>query len=315
MDYRKIILDAASENDYFVKETQRSLILKCPSCGKDKLYFEKNQGNFICFSSQCGNKGLVVKLLSQIKGISYQEAQAEIYQPQRVRNSYSIQWEDETEAPNEDSLPVIDIPPFIVPISDTRSARGVEYLSGRGIDLNTAIKYGIMYNIIDERVVFVLYNANGQPVGYQGRAINQVSPALKMRNNQGFRKGQGFMFWNLSHNSRHLIISEGPVDAIKFDLCGGNVASLGKDLTAVQLNLIDRGGFDVVYWALDDDALDLVPKYARLITKQSMVIGVPDEARRRIIEGGKTKVDFGECTMDECVAAFKNAEPVAYKIF
>ena len=74
VDYRSYFLNVFEEIGVNHKETSRSIISNCPSCGKDKLYLDKKHGNFICFSGSCGIKGKAPKLLSLIKDISYKEA-------------------------------------------------------------------------------------------------------------------------------------------------------------------------------------------------------------------------------------------------
>lgn len=306
-------MDAATEHDLFVKQTGRSLILKCPVCGKDKLYFDKKQGNFICFAGSCGNKGLTVKLLSQIKGITLEEARKLVYNQNKAISSYTLNWED-TSTQQVIEEPAVEIPASIVPIDDNRALDGLNYLNSRGISLQLACKYAIMYNVIQERVVFVIKDLQGRVIGYQARAIRQVDKADRMRNNHGFRKGQFLMFYDLAHQYDHLIIAEGPVDAIKFDLCGGGVATMGKELTSQQLSLIDQCPAKKIYWALDEDADNLITKYASLINKESLLVRIPKSARKRVMDTGKEKVDFGECTPEECMEAFRASESVMGKI-
>ena len=52
----------------------------------------------------------------------------------------------------------------------------------------------------------------------------------------------------------HAVLCEGPVDALKAHLCGGNVCSLGKLVSIYQLNLLRNSGIRKLYLALDPDA-------------------------------------------------------------
>ena len=54
----------------------------------------------------------------------------------------------------------------------------------------------------------------------------------------------------------HVVLAEGPVDALKAHLCGGNVASLGKNVSSYQLDLIRQSGVKRLYLALDPDAFN-----------------------------------------------------------
>ena len=62
------------------------------------------------------------------------------------------------------------------------------------------------------------------------------------------------MFQDQLVDSPHAVICEGPIDAIKADLCGGNVATLGKAVSKEQVDIIKQSGVQKVYIALDPDA-------------------------------------------------------------
>lgn len=55
-------------------------------------------------------------------------------------------------------------------------------------------------------------------------------------------------------NAEHAVLCEGPIDALKAHLCGGNVAALGKGVSSHQLELLKHSGITRLYLALDPDA-------------------------------------------------------------
>jgi DNA primase len=321
VDFRDKILNIAQELDFFVREGTRSLILRCPNCGKEKLYVDKEHGNFICFSGSCGIKGQAAKLVSLMKGIEYKDAVKELfgkkeYLPQAIIDIGEFLEKEAEESPQSFVLPKIDLPKHFFKITDPKCEAGRSYLQSRGIDTGVADKYNITYSPIYERVIFPIMDMGGHDVvGYQGRAISKdVLKGARMLNNTGFRKGKTFMFLNLAANSEHIIVTEGPVDAIKFDRCGGNIASLGKDITNDQLEILNNMKADRVYWALDDDADNLIMEYSAALDKKCFILKVPESCVKRC-EAMNKKPDFGECSFEECVEAFNDAIPVGGKIF
>lgn len=299
------------------KETSRSFILTCPECGRsEKLYVEKTEGNFTCFSASCGNKGQFYKYLSQVKDISIEEAKARIYgvtkiTPTGILNK-SLKIEEPlfkvTEIPKQFE---IFVPEDFVTLDSPEAVEGVNYALKRGIDLTLARKYGILYSVHQKRLVYLCKDTEQKIVGYQGRAIGDVPHGLRMRNSTGFPRDLNYMFLNMFPDSKHLIVAEGPVDAIKFDHCGGNIAAFGKQISDRKIAMLNEHPCDRIYWALDEDANDLIRSYSRRINKNSYFVSIPENAKKRILASGKEKADFGECTFEECKEAFLNAQNVS----
>lgn len=303
------ILDTSVELGFFVKETSRSLILKCPGCGKDKLYFEKNEHFFKCFSGSCDNSGNYIKLFSQMRGIDWKDAKNEFWTGKKRHEAPILDLGLKTEKKSDILSEKIELPIHFVDILDPQAKDGVEYLETRGVSVEIAKKYDIMYSPVTRRVVFLQKNEYGFIMGYQARAIDPVDKSLRMRNNDGYRKGQNIMFWDKAFCKDLLIVAEGPFDAIKFDGLGGNVATLGKELSQKQLMMINDSAAKTIYWAMDDDADNLIPGYASSVCKDSFIIKPPPEAIFRISAMGR-KADFGECTKEECALALSLAKKV-----
>jgi len=103
-----------------------------------------------------------------------------------------------------------------------------------------------------------------------------------------------------------IIVAEGPIDAIKFDLCGNSVATMGKIISEKQIELIMERRPKKVYLALDDDAAPEMRKLQSKLQVPVYKIDVPQSAKERCTSQNK-KADFGECSFEECLEAFKNA--------
>lgn len=318
VDVEKFFSEIAEQNNLLFKVTKRSLILKCPNCGKSKLYFDKSKGNFRCFSGSCGITGQAEKLASLILNISYEEAKALLNNDSRpvepikglIEGGIIDLFVDKPQKITKEALLPIETPGHFLSLEDEKSVEGLKYLENRGIPYDIAIKYKILYSPIYRRVIFPIVK-DGLLYGYQGRAIDKVLPGQRMRNNEGFQKGRAFMFLDNAKSTEHVIVAEGPVDAIKFDQCGGNIASMGKDLTKDQINALNSLPSKKIYWALDDDAKNMIREYAKDVDKVSYVVTVPQAAKARILASGKDKADFGECTYAECMEAISMAIPTS----
>jgi hypothetical protein len=110
--------------------------------------------------------------------------------------------------------------------------------------------------------------------------------------------------------SDHVIIAEGPFSSLKFWLAGGNIATLGKEVTRLQLERIKFYRPKKVYLALDDDAIDKMRDLSKKFSVPVYRVRVPQTAIERSIREHKEKADFGECTFDECLQAIRDAELV-----
>jgi DNA primase len=89
------------------------------------------------------------------------------------------------------------------------------------------------------------------------------------------------------------------VDAIKADWCGGAVATMGKAVSATQLDVIRRAGIKKIYLALDPDAAEEVNRLAYELGDMETRLLLPPKGRK----------DLGECSFEEVYEAFQQAEP------
>src|SRR6266851_2219852 len=235
----KALLD---EDGVPYKQNAKSFILNCPRCRKrEKLFFRKSDGRFVCwYCREIDNfQGRPEFGLVEVLRLPFIEIKVRLYGPGvvnagefldvKVRDFFS----DKDEVP-EDTFdpPTMVYPPDFLPIDNKFSAPGADYLRGRGIDLETAKFYDLHFWPPRRRIIF--------PVKLQGRVIGWQDRCL--------------MFGDRLNNSPHCILTEGPIDALKAHLCGGNVATMGKAVSAPQINLIRNSGIQKLYLALDPDA-------------------------------------------------------------
>lgn len=252
----------------------RSFIFTCPRCDKrDKLMMFKADGRFVCWvCAEISNfRGRPEYALAELlPSLSLKEIQDKIYGD----SHQGIQAEDFFQIQLEEFFPDRwEIPPDLIalargmpwpldfhPIDQPHAKRGLAYLEKRGIGLELAKSYGLRYCPPQQRVIFpIMFGA--KLLGWQARAVfdtewededGELRSAPKILTTG--KRDQVVMFADRLVGSEHAVICEGPVDALKAHLCGGNIATMGKVVSRAQLDLIRKGGVKRVYLALDPDA-------------------------------------------------------------
>jgi DNA primase len=134
---------------------------------------------------------------------------------------------------------------------------------------------------------------NGKLYGWQERSIRgDIKMTMK-----GFERDKALMFYDNLNDSKHAIVTEGPVDALKCDILGGSVCTMGKDIGDYQIKLIVTK-VDKVYLALDPDASAEKARLCKAIAdfKEVFIMTPP-------------KKDFGMCSEEEVIKSFEEAVP------
>jgi DNA primase len=145
----------------------------------------------------------------------------------------------------------------------TFSLQGIEfkhpYLESRGVGEELAMTFGIGYfggrGSMSGRIVFPIYNEQGELVAYAGRAIDESEPRYKFP--VGFHKS--LELYNLdrvigeSNGRRRIVVVEGFFDCLKVCAAGFPcVALMGSSMSKAQEELIVRH-FNVACILLDGD--------------------------------------------------------------
>ncbi len=113
------------------------------------------------------------------------------------------------------------------------------------------------------------------------------------------------MFADRLNGSRHAVVAEGPVDALKAHLCGGNVSPMGKAVNPAQMGLILNAGVRDVYLGLDPDAAD---ETARLVRNHFGDVRLFQLAAP--VKGAMEKPDLGALDQLEVLELFRSARQI-----
>lgn len=175
--------------------------------------------------------------------------------------------------------------------------------------LKTGLVYKNDYGFLDlyyERIMFPLYDLNGNVVGYSGRIYNKEdnSKYINTRETEIFKKGELLYNYHrakdIARQKNQIIVMEGFMDVIRAHTIGVKnvVATMGTAVTKQQANLIKRLAKEVILCFDGDKAgakatmacadelikLGVTPKVVRLEDNLD-----PDEY---IIKNGKTAFEL-----------------------
>lgn len=255
-----------------------SWIFTCPRCQKkDKLYLRKRDGRFVCWYCQTlnGFSGPPEFALCELLGVSLRDVKQELYgsaawHPDPIMSLPKFNdFSDESDDFLLEQKQEVYFPIDFYEIDKKQAQKGLAYLESRGVPVDVALKYLVRYHPATQRVVFPVF-VGDTLLGWQTRLVvdnTWVSPtgekfqAPKALTSASIQRNTCLMFQNNLKDSKHAFVAEGPITAIKADLVGGNVATMGKSVALGQLDILRKSGVKRVYWALDPDAL---PELTRL---------------------------------------------------
>jgi len=316
-----IIKQKIEEQGEEYRERTNTIHTRCPRCGRDdKFSILKENGSCICYHGSCDFGTQFFEFwLAEVAGLPIKAARKQIYGSRRDKPSADyipnpfVQKEEKKEV--QDILVPLPWPPTKMTakgkreeallIDSPEAEEGLRYLESRNIPLEIAKKFNITYFPWSRRVVFPVLIGD-RCYGWQARSIDPDCK-IKALTSEDFKRGITVMFANQMKAAEHVIICEGPVDAIKFCYVGGAVCTMGKEVTTKQLDFIMSYGPQRIYLALDPDATDEMKKIDKYCDIPVYAIEVPESCIVRSQSEGK-KADFGECSYREAYIAWAQAK-------
>ena len=298
------------------RQNSASYIFTCPRCAKkEKLYIRKRDGRFVCWHCKDeGFQGRPEYALTELTGLTIEVIKDALYGSQvQGGMELDVDWASffEDDEADDEAIPLAPLEwPFnYYPLTHAFGRKGVDYLASRGVPEHVAVEYGIRYSPHERAVVFPAFLGHHllgwqlrvtYPTRWLDEETGEMCEAIKAYTLKGFRKEFLWMFQNRLAGSSHAVLCEGPIDALKAHLCGGNVCSMGKGVSPQQIQVIRNMGIQKVYLGLDPDAARETVKLIREFSDLEVyLIQVP--------EGKK---DLGEMTMEEVYEAYLHAERV-----
>jgi len=290
----------------------------------------KDSGGFVCYYCRAtGFKGKAEYALTELLGIPIGEICKKLYGYTPSSATFlDIQLDDVWDE-DEDAFP----PPAVVTTCTEVSwapdfcgmdewekfRKGALYLHSRGLRAEHVTTYDLKYSPVDQRVIFPV-KVDGKLIGWQARFIGpterwdeeqqrviKVPKILTSKSLVG--KGQRqLMFQDRLKGSEHCILTEGPITAIKAHKCGGNVASMGKAVSAEQIGTIKRS-VKKLYIALDPDAGAEITKLAYDLSEDLEIYLLQPPQDFLNLDSEANEKDLGDMSEEWVYEAFKTAKP------
>jgi DNA primase len=148
------------------------------------------------------------------------------------------------------------------------SPRAIRYYSGRLITEESIKKFGLGYSEKQEMVTIPVHSPDGMTLGFVGRSIE----GKEFKNTPGLPKGKLLFNLHRIKASSLVYVVESSFDAIRLDQVGfPAVATLGANVSASQIKLLEKYFNNVVLVADNDDAGSimrdkLIEKLGSLVT-------------------------------------------------
>lgn len=297
-------------------QTSNSFVFTCPRCNSPKkLYIRKSDGRFVCWKCRETDnfQGRPEFALAELCSSTLKSVRDALYGDGGAVDS-EIYLDVELDGWTDDDIIIEPVRQVFWPldfyeIDDHRSEKGATYLFSRGVSIDIAKFYGIRYCPPKQCIVYPIQH-KGRLYGWQTRRITQtkfvdveagaVIEIPKALTSKGVKKDRLLMFADRVSGG-HVVLCEGPMDAIHAHLCGGNVATMGKSVSKQQLDLVINSGVTKVYLALDPDASDEIERCAQAFFDAGIQVFdlIPRSAK-----------DLGEMPLEEVHSAFLCAQPI-----
>ncbi len=246
-----------------------------------------------CFS--CGATGTVFKFIMDYENVSFLEAVKKVAD----MGGISVNIGKVTKKQNHTELHQIydlSLKFYINNLNTVGGKEAKEYLKNRNIDEETikefqiglslkhdvlskilikkfkpdeVLKSGLVgkndygyYDLFYDRIMFPLYDLNGNPVAYSGRIYNKqdISKYFNTRETEIFKKGELLYNYHrakdIARKKNQIIIMEGFMDVIRAYTVGikNVIAMMGTAVTETQAHLIKRMAKDIILCFDGDEA-------------------------------------------------------------
>lgn len=289
-----------------LSEANNNLILYCPfHSNKHTPSFSigENNGAWLCYNPACGESGNLVELVKRllkkndfeaIRFISSKESEALANFDEMLSDIINEQPEF-----TEFSQDLLD--KLYNGLLEHQNA--IEYLSGRGINLDSIDYFKLGYSTNMNMVTTPVHSPDGIPIGLVGRSIEGKS----FKNSTNLAKSKTlFNIHRAKKIGNVVIVVESNFDAIRVHQVGfpNVVATLGGSLSAEQQFLLNRYFNKIIVMTDSDQAgRDLgMSIYSRLKNKE--VLWASYEYGRIYPHDAK---DVGDMTDEEIIQCIKNS--------
>ncbi len=207
----------------------------------------KDHGMFFCFG--CQTTRTLIEFVMHVSNRTYFES---------VR--YIKSKEQETSIEDSINKALIDKPEFVqydellikrLNNQAIDSPRAIRYFEGRKITKDSVIKFNLGYSEKQDSVTIPVYSPDGMCIGFVARTVE----GKEFKNTPGLPKGKILFNLHRIKTSNIVYVVESSFDAIRLDQVGfPAVATLGANVSAAQIRLLEKYFNSIVLIADNDDA-------------------------------------------------------------
>ena len=131
------------------------------------------------------------------------------------------------------------------------SPRALRYFEGRSITKDSILKFSLGYSEKQDSVTIPVHSPDGMCIGFVARTVE----GKEFKNTPGLPKGKILFNLHRIKASTTVYVVESSFDAIRLDQVGfPSVATLGANVSAAQIKLLEKYFNNIVLIADNDDA-------------------------------------------------------------
>lgn len=263
-----------------------------PACEIDK-----EKGLFICFA--CGENGTIYDIVMRTTNRSYFEAQRII-----SKAAKNIDLVSNIQKTMEPKAEFVEFEPATIrrlhnTLLDSENAK--EYFRSRNISPESIDKFNLGYSDKQDMVIVPVYSHTNICVGFVGRSVQGKA----FKNSTGLPRAK--VLFNMNNcKFNNIVVVESSFDAIRLSQIGVSaVATLGANISANQLALLDKYANSIIIAADSDDA-------GKEMTEK-IYKGLPHKSIR-VMPIAEGKKDIGDMTNAEILTSFNSTNALDFAL-
>ena len=231
-------------------QTESNFMIFCPFHNNNRTpagTISKEKGLFFCFGCQTSKN--LTEFVMSVSNRTYFESTRYIKQKDKEADIQALV-----------NKKLVDVPEFVqfdqvlikrLSNQALESPRAMSYFYGRRITEESVIKFSLGYSEKQGYVTIPVQSPDGMTIGFVGRSIE----GKEFKNTPGLQKSKILFNLHRVRSSRFVYVVESSFDAIRLDQVGfPAVATLGANVSSVQMRLLEKYFSDVILVADNDEA-------------------------------------------------------------
>jgi len=231
-------------------QTESNFMIFCPFHNNNRTpagTISKEKGLFFCFGCQTSKN--LTEFVMAISNRTYFEAVRFIKQKDKETDIEKLVNKKLVVAPEFVQFDEVLIKRLNNQALDT--PRAMNYFHGRRITKDSVIKFSLGYSEKQDYVTIPVQSPDGMTIGFVGRSIE----GKDFKNTPGLQKSKVLFNLHRVRSSKFVYVVESSFDAIRLDQVGfPAVATLGANVSSVQMQLLEKYFSDVILVADNDEA-------------------------------------------------------------